>query len=83
MPPTDEELHKYRRAREVLSEASWVVDEFVNVEMRNILTSEPADTAGREIAYTRARVATEMLASLNATVDSYEFEEKRQKARAQ
>ena len=51
---------KYRRAREVLADAGWLFDDFVNNEMRRVLTSDPDDMTTREIAYNRARVATEL-----------------------
>ena len=41
-----------RRAREVLSDAGWLFDDFVNAEMRKVLTSDPDDMTTREIAYT-------------------------------
>lgn len=63
---------KYRRAREVLADAGWLFDDFVNNEMRRVLTSEPGDMTTREIAYNRARVATEIKASLQGVVDEYE-----------
>jgi hypothetical protein len=63
---------KYRRAREVLAEAGWLFDDFVNNEMRRVLTSDPDDMTTREIAYSRARVATELKAGLASLVDEYE-----------
>jgi hypothetical protein len=39
---TDEQ--QIRRAREVLSGAGWLFDDFVNAEMRKVLVSEPDDT---------------------------------------
>jgi hypothetical protein len=63
---------KYRRAREVLADAGWLFDDFVNNEMRRVLTSDPDDMTTREIAYNRARVATELKAGLASLVDEYE-----------
>jgi hypothetical protein len=63
---------RYRRAREVLAEAGWLFDDFVNNEMRRVLTSDPDDMATREIAYNRARVATEVKTGLASLVDEYE-----------
>jgi hypothetical protein len=63
---------KYRRAREVLAEAGWVFDDFVNTEMRRVLTSDPDDMTTREIAYNRARVATELKTGLASLVDEHE-----------
>ncbi|SEP41510.1 hypothetical protein SAMN02990966_05920 [Rhodospirillales bacterium URHD0017] len=69
--PRDRE-QKYRRAREVLADAGWLFDDFVNNEMRRVLTSDPDDMTTREIAYNRARVATEVKAGLAGLVDEYE-----------
>jgi hypothetical protein len=69
--PRDRE-HRYRRAREVLAEAGWLFDDFVNGEMRRVLTSDPDDMTAREVAYTRARVATELKTGLASLVDEYE-----------
>lgn len=63
---------KYRRAREVLADAGWLFDDFVNSEMRRVLTSDPDDMTTREIAYNRARVATEIKAALSSLVDEHE-----------
>jgi hypothetical protein len=63
---------KYRRAREVLADAGWLFDDFVNNEMRKVLTSNPDDMTSREIAYNRARVATEVKTALQGLVDEYE-----------
>src|SRR4029453_1992087 len=69
--PRDRE-QKYRRAREVLADAGWLFDDFVNNEMRRVLTSAPDDMARREVAYTRARGATGLRAGLASLVDEYE-----------
>ncbi len=66
---SDEREQKYRRARELLAEAGWLFDDFVNGEMRRVLTSDPDDMTTREIAYNRARVATEIKTSLSGLVD--------------
>ncbi|WP_422001742.1 hypothetical protein [Reyranella sp.] len=63
---------KYRRAREVLAEAGWLFDDFVNGEMRRVLTSDPDDMTTREVAYTRARVATELKAGLAGMIEEFE-----------
>jgi hypothetical protein len=68
----DEQERKYRRAREVLADAGWLFDDFVNNEMRRVLTSDPDDMTTREIAYSRARVATEVKAGLSSLIDEYE-----------
>lgn len=66
------QAQKYRRAREVLNDAGWLFDDFVNNEMRRVLTSDPDDMTTRETAYRRARVATEVKAALQGLVDEYE-----------
>ena len=71
----DEREQKYRRAREVLADAGWLFDDFVNAEMRRVLTSDPDDMTTRELAYNRARVATEVKASLASLVDEYEADQ--------
>lgn len=68
----DEREVKYRRAREVLADAGWLFDDFVNAEMRRVLTSDPDDMTTREVAYNRARVATEVKASLAGLIEEYE-----------
>ena len=67
-----EREQRYRRAREVLAEAGWLFDDFVNNEMRRVLTSDPDDMTTREVAYNRARVATEVKAGLASLVEEYE-----------
>jgi hypothetical protein len=69
--PRDRE-QQYRRAREVLAEAGWLFDDFVNNEMRRVLNSDPDDMTTREIAYIRARVATELKTGLASLIDEYE-----------
>jgi hypothetical protein len=69
---SDDPEVRYLRAREVLRDAGFVFDEFVNAEMRKILISNPEDTAAREIAYTRARVATDLKLLLEGEVTEYE-----------
>jgi hypothetical protein len=61
-----------RRAREVLSDAGWLFDDFVNAEMRKVLFSRPDESAAREEAYRRARVATEMKAGLESLIEACE-----------
>jgi hypothetical protein len=65
-----------RRAREVLSEAGWLFDDFVNAEMRKVLMSRPDEREAREEAWRRARVATEMKAGLEALIESHEADER-------
>jgi hypothetical protein len=61
-----------RRAREVLSDAGWLFDDFVNAEMRKVLVSKPDEREAREEAYRRARVATEIKAGLESLIENYE-----------
>jgi hypothetical protein len=61
-----------RRAREVLSDAGWLFDDFVNNEMRKVLVSQPEERDQREEAYRRARVATAMKAGLESLIESYD-----------
>jgi len=83
MPPTEEELQRYRRAREVLDDGGWVFDEFVNAESHKWLTSAVNDAKGREEAYTRARVATELKVELLRVVEDFETEKKLAERREQ
>jgi hypothetical protein len=61
-----------RRVREVLSDAGWLFDDFVNNEMRRVLVSQPEERDQREEAWRRARVATEMKAGLESLIETYE-----------
>ena len=61
-----------RRAREILSDAGWLFDDFVNNEMRKVLVSQPEERDQREEAWRRARVATEMKAGLESLIETYE-----------
>jgi hypothetical protein len=72
VPMTDDREQQIRRAREVLSDAGWLFDDFVNNEMRKVLVSQPEERDQREEAYRRARVATEMKAGLENLIESYE-----------
>lgn len=72
---------KVRRARELLAGAGWLFDDFVNAEMRRVLTSDPDDMTTREIAYNRARVATELKAGLAALVEAHEADALRREHR--
>ena len=69
---TADREQQVRRAREVLSEAGWLFDDFVNAEMRKVLVSKPDEREAREEAYRRARVATEMKAGLESLIENYE-----------
>jgi len=71
-----------RRAREVLSEVGWLFDDFVNVEMRKVLVSQPEERELREEAWRRARVATEMKAGLESLIETYEADLMLQKRRS-
>ena len=70
-----------RRAREVLSEAGWLFDDFVNAEMRKVLVSKPDEREAREEAYRRARVATEMKAGLESLIEQCEADMRLQERR--
>ena len=72
-----------RRAREVLSEAGWLFDDFVNAEMRKVLFSRPDESAAREEAYRRARVATELKAGLESLIEACEADRRLQERREQ
>jgi hypothetical protein len=61
-----------RRAREVLSDAGWLFDDFVNNEMHKVLVSHPEERDQREEAWRRARVATEMKAGLESLIEAHE-----------
>jgi len=52
---TDDREQQVRRARKVLSDASWLFDDFVNDEMRKVLVSQPEERDQREESYRRAR----------------------------
>jgi hypothetical protein len=70
-----------QRARELLADAGWLFDDFVNAEMRRVLTSDPDDMTTREIAYNRARIATELKAGLAALVQQHEADARRKERR--
>jgi hypothetical protein len=72
-----------RRAREVLSDAGWLFDDFVNAEMRKVLVSQPGERDLREEAWRRARVATEMKAGLESLIESYEADSRLKERREQ
>jgi hypothetical protein len=86
---TDEALdpaareQQIRRAREVLSEAGWLFDDFVNKEMHKVLVSQPGEHERREEAWRRARVATEMKAGLESLIESYEADARLKERRDQ
>src|SRR6266478_192206 len=70
-----------RRAREVLSDAGWLFDDFVNAEMRKVLVSKPDEREAREEAHRRARVATELKAGLESLIENYEADLRLQERR--
>jgi hypothetical protein len=72
-----------RRAREVLSDAGWLFDDFVNNEMRKVLMSKPEERDQREEAWRRARVATEMKAGLESLIETYEADARLKERREQ
>jgi hypothetical protein len=73
--------HKVQRARELLADAGWLFDDFVNAEMRRVLTSDPDDMTTREIAYNRARIATELKAGLAALAKEHDAGTRRKERR--
>jgi hypothetical protein len=74
---------KVARARALLADAGWLFDDFVNAEMRRVLTSDPDDMTTREIAYNRARVATELKTSLARLVEEHEADARLKERRDQ
>ena len=72
-----------RRAREVLADAGWLFDDFINAEMRRVLLSRPDEPAAREEAWRRARVATEMKAGLEALLEAHAADQRLQERREQ
>ena len=86
---TDEALdqaareQQIRRAREVLADAGWLFDDFVNKEMHKVLVSQPGEQERREEAWRRARVATEMKAGLESLIESYEADARLKERRGQ
>jgi hypothetical protein len=85
-PHSSEQLDReqqIRRAREVLSDAGWLFDDFVNNEMRKVLVSQPEERDQREEAWRRARVATEMKAGLESLIETYEADMRLKERREQ
>jgi hypothetical protein len=80
---SDAREQQIRRAREVLSDAGWLFDDFVNAEMRKVLLSQPEEREAREEAWRRARVATEMKAGLESLIESYEADARLKERRGQ
>jgi len=72
-----------RRAREVLSDAGWLFDDFVNNEMHQVLVSQPEERDQREEAWRRARVATEIKAGLESLIENYEADARLKERREQ
>jgi SH3-like domain-containing protein len=80
---SDAREQQIRRAREVLSDAGWLFDDFVNAEMRKVLLSQPDEREAREEAWRRARVATEMKAGLESLIESCEADARLKERREQ
>jgi hypothetical protein len=78
---TDDRKQQVRHAREVLSDAGWLFDDFVNDEMRKVLVSPPEERDQREESYRRGRVATEMKAGLESLIETYEADARLRKRR--
>jgi hypothetical protein len=80
---TGDREQQIRRAREVLTDAGWLFDDFVNAEMRKVLVSQPGERDQREEAWRRARVATELKAGLESLIENYEAEARLKERREQ
>jgi PAS domain-containing protein len=80
---TEEELQRWRRAREVLHDAGWVFDEYVNNTMAQILKTGADDVEGRERLVRAARVAAQIKLSLMNEVEQYEAQVKIDERREQ
>jgi len=80
---TDDREQQITRAREVLSDAGWLFDDFVNAEMRKVLLSQPEEREAREEAWRRARVATELKAGLESLIETYEADARLKERREQ
>ena len=80
---TDDREQQIRRAREVLADAGWLFDDFVNAEMRKVLLSQPGESEAREEAWRRARVATEMKAGLESLIETYDADSRLKDRREQ
>lgn len=73
---TEEELQRWRRAREVLNDAGWVFDEYVNNTMAQVLKTSAEDVEGRERLVRAARVAAQIKLSLMDEVSQFEDSKK-------
>lgn len=69
---SDDRDTAYRKAKETLNNIGWVFDAFIAAEVRSILESDPNDASGREEAYRRARVASELKTALLKPINEYE-----------
>lgn len=78
---SDDRESQYRRAKEVLSGAGWVFDQYRAAQMVVLLSDQPLEE--REQAHHRARASMEMQGALQSIVEGYEYElkqaEKKQK----
>jgi hypothetical protein len=79
---SEEREQQIRRAREVLSDAGWLFDDFVNNEMRKVLLSRPEEREARDEAYRRARVATELKTGLESLIEVYKADVRLKERRA-
>lgn len=81
---TEEELQRWRRAKEVLDGAGWLFDAFVNKQMADLLMStSPDDAPRRERLWFRARVATEIKTNLLNEIEEYEANKQQAERREQ
>lgn len=69
---TEEEIQRWRRAKEVLDGAGWVFDAYVDNTMAQVLKTGAEDVEGRERLVRAARVATQIKLSLLSEVEQYE-----------
>lgn len=80
---TEEEIQRWRRAKEVLDGAGWVFDEYVDNTMAQILKTGADDVDGRERLVRAARVATQIKLSLMGDVEQYEAQKTMEERREQ
>jgi SH3-like domain-containing protein len=80
---TEEELQRWRRAKEVLDGAGWVFDEYVDNTMAQVLKTGADDVEGRERLVRAARVATQLKLSLMGEVEEYEANKQQAERREQ
>ena len=60
---------KLRRAREVITGAGWLFDQYVNQNMAIVLASSPGERDKREDAYLRAHIAAAMKIEMESLIE--------------